>query len=121
MRSLPGRLLRECVFTETFDAIMAVAISRSGQYWAAGSKRGEVRVWREAGQTLHLVWQAHTDIVLALAFSPDGRTLASGSWDGAVKLWDVERGALLWSGWHHQWHQLPGLCSRWRHARQWRK
>src|SRR5207253_2389628 len=68
--NLSGALLRECVLTETFDAITAVAISRSGQYWAAGSRRGEVRVWREAGQILHLVWQAHTDIVITLAFSP---------------------------------------------------
>src|SRR5260370_16177064 len=97
--NLSGALLRECVLTETFDAIGAVAISRSGQYWAAGSMRGEVRVWREAGQTLHLVWQAHTDIVTALAFSPDERTLATGSWDGALKLWEVESRALLWSGW----------------------
>src|SRR5712692_6462952 len=98
--TLAGALMRESVFTETFDAIWAVAISRSGQYWAAGSKRGEVRVWCEAGQTLHLAWQAHTDFVWALAFSPDERTLASGSWDGSVKLWDVASGTLLWSGWH---------------------
>src|SRR6266568_9117675 len=77
--TLFGAMLRECVFSETFDAITAVAISRSGQYWAAASQRGEVQVWREAGQTLHLAWQAHTDMVWALAFSPDERRLASGS------------------------------------------
>src|SRR5216683_2448906 len=97
--TLAGALMRENVFSETFDAITAVAISRSGQYWAAASQRGEVRVWREAGQTLHLVWQAHTDMVWALAFSPDERTLASGSLDNSVKLWDVESRALLWTGW----------------------
>jgi WD40 repeat protein/transcriptional regulator with XRE-family HTH domain len=97
---LSGALMRESVFTETFDAITAVAISRSGQYWAAGGRRGEVRVWRQAGQILHLVWQAHTDIVITLAFSPDERRLASGSFDGSVKLWDVASRALLWSGWH---------------------
>jgi WD40 repeat protein/transcriptional regulator with XRE-family HTH domain len=98
--NLSGALLRECVWTESFDAIIAVVISRSGQYWAAGSRRGEVRVWREGGQILHLAWQAHTDLVVSLAFSPDERRLASGSFDGSVKLWDVERRALLWSGWH---------------------
>src|SRR2546425_10632543 len=98
--NLSGALLRECVFTETFDAITAVTISESGQYWAAASQRGEVRVWREAGQTLHLVWQAHTDMVWTLAFSPDERRLASGSLDNSVKLWDVASGVLLWSGWH---------------------
>ena len=98
--SLAGATLQDSVFTEAFDAIIAVAISSTEQYWAAGSQRGEVRVWREGGQTLHLAWQAHTDIVVTLAFSPDERTLASGSFDGSVKLWDVERRALLWSGWH---------------------
>src|SRR5438132_1065207 len=98
--TLAGTLMRESVWTSTFDAITAVAISSTGQYWAAGSRRGEVRVWREAGQILHLVWQAHTDIVITLAFSPGERTLASGSFDGSVKLWDVESRALLWSGWH---------------------
>jgi pentapeptide repeat protein len=50
---LSGALMRECVLTQTFDAIWAVAISRSGHSWAAGSKRGEVRVWREAGPHGH--------------------------------------------------------------------
>jgi WD40 repeat protein len=97
--NLSGVRLCECVLTETFDAIFAVAISRSGQYWAAGSKRGEVQVWREAGQILHRVWQAHPDIVMSLAFRPDERTLATGTLDGSLKLWDVERGTLLWSSW----------------------
>src|SRR5947209_5965143 len=97
---LSGATLRECVLTETFDAIGAVVISRSGQYWAAASQRGEVRVWREAGQTLHLIWQAHTDMVTSLAFSPDERRLASGSLDNSAQLWDVESCALLWTGWH---------------------
>jgi WD40 repeat protein/transcriptional regulator with XRE-family HTH domain len=97
---LSGARLKDCVWTSTFGSIWAVAISRDGQYWAAGSRRGEVWVWEAGGKTLHLVWQAHTDIIRALSFSPDGRRLASGSYDGAVKLWDVESGALLWSGGH---------------------
>ena len=48
--TLAGALMRECVLSEVFDAITAVAISRSGQYWAAISRRGEVRVWREEGK-----------------------------------------------------------------------
>jgi len=96
--NLSGARLEESILTEAFDAIWAVAISQSGQYWAAAGRRGEVRLWRGAGQTLHRVWQAHTDIATALAFSPDERLLASGSTDGSVKLWDVESGATLWSG-----------------------
>jgi WD40 repeat protein/transcriptional regulator with XRE-family HTH domain len=100
--TLSGDVMRECVLTQAFDAISAVAISRGGRYWAAISRQGEVRVWREEGKLLHRAWQAHTDMTLALALSPDERVLASGSYDGIVKLWEVESGALLWSGWHTQ-------------------
>jgi WD40 repeat protein/transcriptional regulator with XRE-family HTH domain len=96
--TLSGARLEECVLTESFGGLYPVAISKSGRYWATGGQRGEVRLWRGAGQTLHRVWQAHTDIVAALAFSPDERTLASGGLDGSVKLWELESGAPLWSG-----------------------
>jgi len=98
--SLAGAILRDTTFNETFDAIWAVAISCNGEYWAAASKRGEVRVWEKGGQILERTWQAHTDTTYALAFSPNGQTLVSGSWDDTIKLWDMESGALLWSGWH---------------------
>ena len=98
--NLSGATVRDTVFTDTFDVTWAVAISDNGQYWAAASKRGEVRVWEQGGQTLLRVWQAHTDTTFALAFSPDGHSLVSGSWDGTIKQWDLESGALLWSGWH---------------------
>src|SRR6266480_350272 len=98
--NLAESLLQECVLTESFDAIWSVAASSPGQYCAVGSRRGEVRVWKERGRLLHLVWQAHTDVVSTLAFSPDGSTLASGSWDGTLKLWNLQSGALLWRGRH---------------------
>jgi WD40 repeat protein/transcriptional regulator with XRE-family HTH domain len=97
---LSGALIRDSLFTETFDAILAVAVSPDGWYWAAVGKLGEVRVWEARGQTLHRVWQAHAGMVWSLAFSPDGRALATGSHDGSIKLWDLESGSLLWTGWH---------------------
>ncbi len=99
--TLAGATLRDTIFTEAFDAAWSVAISGSGQYWAAGSRRGEVRVWHVGSHNLHLAWQAHADVVdRTLAFSPDERLLATGSLDGTIKLWDVVSGALLWTGWH---------------------
>src|SRR5947207_10814756 len=41
--TLAGALLHECVFTENFDSIATVAISKSGQYRAAANWSGEVR------------------------------------------------------------------------------
>ena len=49
--NLSGAKLQDSVFTEAFDAISAVAINPNGQYWAAASRRGEVRLWEAAGQT----------------------------------------------------------------------
>jgi WD40 repeat protein/transcriptional regulator with XRE-family HTH domain len=98
--SLAGVTIQDSIFTETFDAITAVAVSSTGAYWAAASTRGEVRIWTAGAQALYRMWRAHTDMVWALAFSPDGHTLASGSWDGTVKLWDAGSGALRWLGRH---------------------
>lgn len=95
--SLLGATLQDSVFTEAFDAISAVAVSATGEYWAAATWRGEVRLWKAAGPTLHLVWQAHTIYISSLAFSPNGQSLASVSWDNTVKLWDVATGALHWT------------------------
>ncbi len=77
----------------------SAAAGSTGRPSAGGEKCG---CGAREGKLLHLAWQAHTDTTYALALSPDEHTLASGSNDGSVKLWDVERGALLWSGWHTQ-------------------
>jgi WD40 repeat protein/transcriptional regulator with XRE-family HTH domain len=98
--NLAGAAIHDSVFIETFDALTALAVSRDEKYWAAASRRGEIRVWTSQGLILHRAWQAHTIVVYHLAFSPDGRTLASGSWGGVLKLWDVESSSLLWSGRH---------------------
>jgi WD40 repeat protein len=94
---LCGALLRDMVFTQALDAVWAVAINRTGQYWAAGSLQGKVRVWEKGGQTLRMVWQAHTDVVLAIKLSSDGSAMTSSSMDGTVKRWDLESGTLLWT------------------------
>ena len=100
--SLEGAHLEQVVFSQAFGAIFSVAMSPDGQYWAAGSISGEVRIWREEGQTAYAVIPAHTHAVAGVAFSPDGSMLASGSWDCTVKLWDVAGKALVWTLQGHQ-------------------
>ncbi len=90
------------VFTGHFDAILAVSMSRTGTYWAAATRNGEIRIWDEGGLTLHQSWRAHTEMVWSLAFSPDERTLASASASGSIKLWEVGSGTLLWESWPAQ-------------------
>src|SRR5262249_41478477 len=72
--------IHDSVFAETFDDILAVAISSTGAYWAASSRRGDILVWEAGGLTLRRAWRAHMNAIWAIAFSPDGRTIASGSW-----------------------------------------
>ena len=86
--TLAGVTFQDSVFTVAFDAIAAVAISPNGQYWAAGSRRGEVLVWEAEGQTLHRVWQAHSDYIHGLAFSPEGEA-AENSSSGRCKVWSA--------------------------------
>ena len=94
---LVNTVIQDSVFTEAFDALTGVAISPTGEYWAASSRRGEIRIWEAEGQTLRHMWRGHIGTIWALAFSPDGQLLASGSNDGSLKLWDVDSGKLRWS------------------------
>lgn len=98
--NLAGAFVQDCVFTETFDILLMVDVSSTGEYWAAASRRGEVLVWFVGDMTLYRTWRAHTDMVWNLKFSPDGHLLATGSWDGTVKLWEIASGTLLWWGRH---------------------
>src|SRR5260370_5807959 len=69
--TLSGAMLRETVFTESFDPPWSVATSFKGSYWAMGSRRGGARVWRDEGKVLDLAWQTPTAPVPPLAFTPD--------------------------------------------------
>jgi transcriptional regulator with XRE-family HTH domain len=98
--TLAGATLQETIFTGSFDAPWSVVISPKGQYWAMGSRRGEVRLWRAGGNVLAMAWQAHSAAIQALAFSPCDPVLATGSWDGQIKVWDLEHDTLRWVARH---------------------
>ncbi len=89
-----SRLLN-CVFTETFGGILSVTFSPDGNYLAAGTAMGEVRIWSAASGLPLRTLRRHTDWVRSMVFSPDGKILASGSYDQTVCLWDVSNGHCL--------------------------
>lgn len=97
--TLSHAVLQESVFTEPLDAILTVTTSRTGAYWAAATRRGDIRVWHEGGRVLRQSWHTHTEMVWTIAFSPDERTLASASANGSIQLWEVDSGTLLWKCW----------------------
>jgi len=93
--TLAGSHLHEAAWTSPFNALLSIAVSRDGRFWAAGSNRGEVRVWREEGRVAHLTLRAQTDRIGGIAFSPDGRTLVTASWNGRIEFWDPASGAAI--------------------------
>ncbi|MEP6987669.1 MAG: NB-ARC domain-containing protein, partial [Chloroflexota bacterium] len=98
--SLANALIQDNIFTQTFSAVLAVDVSKSGEYWAGSSSQGEVMIWTANGLTVYNAWRAHSDMVWAIRFTADAASIATGSWDGTVKLWDVKTGTLRWSRKH---------------------
>ncbi len=96
--TLSGAMLRETVFTESFDppwsAVQALAFSPDEQMLATGSWDGTIKLWNLENGALLWLGQ-HTGSIHRLAFTPDGRTLASGGDDAVSRLWDVSTGKLL--------------------------
>lgn len=81
--------------------VQSLAIRRDGQWLAAGSKEGTIRLYQMPEAKLVHVLSGVPYGARALAFSPDGLTLASGGEDAAVTLWQVATGQELFS--------LPGV------------
>ncbi|MEZ4675638.1 MAG: BTAD domain-containing putative transcriptional regulator [Caldilineaceae bacterium] len=68
----------QCLFTETFGLVHAVAFHPSGQELAATAEH-EIRFWRDPDGQRTLLLRGHTDDVWSLAFHPDGATLPVGA------------------------------------------
>ncbi len=93
--------LAKSVFTDTFGAVISLAVSPQGNLFASGGEFGEVHLWQTKDGKALQVLQGHTGWVFSVAFSPDGQTLASSSHDQTVKLWDVSTGECLQTLYEH--------------------
>jgi WD40 repeat protein/tRNA A-37 threonylcarbamoyl transferase component Bud32 len=70
-------------------ALSSLAVSPSGQTFAAGTGDGTVRLWDVGTGQEQVSLKGHDDAVSALAFSSNGRILAAGGTDGKVVVWDM--------------------------------
>ena len=77
-----------------------LAFSPNGSLLAAGSRDGELRIWRTTGNGSGfeaqpaLQWTAHKKGINQISFSSDGRYLASGGNDAIARVWNTASGSL---------------------------
>jgi WD40 repeat protein len=76
------------------NLVWSLAFSPSGDRLAAGTLRGEVRLWDVAGgKEIGGPLKGHIDGVQSVEFQPHGNLLASAGWDNTVRLWDLDKHA----------------------------
>ncbi len=68
--------------------VESIAVSRDGQYIAAGYSDGSIKLWSRSG-TLIKKLVGHTDYVKSLAITKDNRTVISGSADNSIIIWNT--------------------------------
>jgi WD40 repeat protein/transcriptional regulator with XRE-family HTH domain len=87
--------LSHTLFTDTFSTTFCVALSLDGTLLAAGTSRGEIRLWQSHTAMPLLTCRGHSDWVRSVAFSSDGRLLVSGSEDRLLRIWETRSGTCL--------------------------
>jgi WD40 repeat protein len=87
-----GAALLDPVSFDTFGGILSLVYSPTGDLLAAGTTKGEVRIWQAATGRLLFNLRGHSNWIQAVIFSPDGRSLASSSTDGTIRMWNTASG-----------------------------
>jgi WD40 repeat protein len=68
--------------------VVALAAGPNGEWLAAASDDGTVRIWDPTTGTHQHTLKGHTSGVRALAAGPNGEWLASAGGDASVRIWD---------------------------------
>lgn len=90
-------------FEEYAELVTSLALSRNGQYLAAGTSNGIIRLFDLSTRELLRAFQGNSN-VHCVAFSPDGQILASVANDKTIKLWNPHTGEI-----RHTLKEHPGF------------
>ncbi|MCE7985169.1 MAG: hypothetical protein DYG89_28685 [Caldilinea sp. CFX5] len=89
--------LTNCVFTDVFGGVTALAYSPDGEILAGGTTTGAIYLWRAQGAPADGqavgVLTGHSNYVWSLLFSADGRRLISCCDDGLIHIWAIHEQA----------------------------
>lgn len=73
------------------DAVLSIALSHSGKFFASASRDGTVRLWETATRYQVGATLRHNCSIHSIAISLDDRQLVSGAWDSCVRSWDLSK------------------------------
>lgn len=89
------------------DQASDIALTPDGDFLAAGSARGELKICKVMGKEVVHSIKAHTGRIESVMVSPDGKRIVTAGEDNTVKLWDLASGKEL-----RQWTmQAPGTTT----------
>jgi Tol biopolymer transport system component len=76
---------------EPNNAFYVVSFSNSGNYIAAGDKKGNLKLWNANTSGLVKILRSHSARIVDVKFSPGDKLIATSSYDGTISLWELSQ------------------------------